>query len=116
MVPSLWLSVAERSSAFVADPVPQRHGPLDFGACDQPGLVEFLGVEADRADVAAATGGFVALHKLWQRRATVAGHADGDAIERQPNGFLREEHERGSSALRSSHSDEEGDGDFLAIL
>src|SRR4029079_2883581 len=73
-------SVAERRRALVTDPGPHRDGALHFGAADQGAVVELLGVEADRADVVAAAGSFVALHQLWQRRATFAGQTESDTL------------------------------------
>src|SRR5437764_1084623 len=84
-----------------------------IGAGDELLLVEVLGVEADRADEVAAAGGFVPLHQIGQRRAAVARDADTDAVEREPDRFLGQEHECLASVLRRADRDEECDGDPL---
>src|SRR5436190_22751430 len=106
-------SIAESRRAFVADPLPHRGGALQLGAGDQRGFVELLGVEADRTDVVAPTGSLVALHEVGQRRAAVAGDTHRDAVERESDGFLGEEHERGSAGLGRADPDQECDGDLL---
>src|SRR6188472_4718641 len=111
--PNALVSVAERRRALVADPRPHRHGALQLRAPDQLPLVQLPGVEADRADVVASTCRLVALHQLWQRRASVAGGTDGYAVEGEPYRLFREEHERGSAAFRGADRDEERDGDLL---
>ena len=50
------------------------------------------------------------------RRAAVAGDADGDAVDGEPDRFLGEEHERRSPGLGGADGDEEGDRDLLGVL
>ena len=78
--------------------------------------VELLGVEADRADVVAPAGGLVALHQVGQRRAALAGDADRDAVEGEPDGLLGEEHQRRAAGLGGADGDQERDGDLLGVL
>ena len=77
-------------------------------------LVELLGVEADRADVVAAAGRLVALHQVGERRAAVAGDADGGAVDGEADRFLGEEHERRAAGFGGADRDEEGDMTFSA--
>src|SRR5438874_437652 len=81
-------SVAEGRCGIVADPLPHRDRALDLGACDERAFVELLGVEADGADVVATAGRLVALHQVSQWWAALAGDADRDAVEREPDGFF----------------------------
>src|SRR4051794_38670669 len=106
-------SVAERRRALVANPVPQRHRALYLGAAYELSVVEFLGVEADRADVVATARGFVSLHQFGQRRASVARHADCDTLDGEADSFLGEENERRPPVLRGADGDEERDGHLL---
>ena len=79
-------------------------------------FVELPGVEADRADVVAAARGLVPLEQVGQRRAAVAGHADGDALDGEPHRFLGEEHQGRAALLGGADGDEECDGDLLRVL
>src|SRR5687767_2747115 len=87
-------SVGEGRGRLVADPVPQRDGALHLGTGDERGRVELLGVEADRADEVAAAGALVPLDELLERRAALAGGAEGGARDSEADGFLGEEHDR----------------------
>src|SRR5439155_10950981 len=104
-----------RGSA-VADPLPQRDGPLDLRTADESIAVELLGLEADGAHVVATPGRLVALHEVGQRRAAVAGHAGGDSVNRESYCFFGEEHERRVAGFGGAHGDQESDGDLLQVL
>src|SRR5439155_1366959 len=109
-------SEAEGGRTLVADPLPHRNGALHLGATDELCFVELLRVEADRTDVVAAARGFVPLDEVGQARAAIAGDADADAVEREPDRFLGQEHERLASVLRRADRHEERDGDFLRVF
>jgi hypothetical protein len=47
---------------------------------------------------------------------TIARGADGGAVERQPDGFLGEEHQGWPPALGRTNSYEQCDGDALGVL
>src|SRR6266702_4449663 len=49
-------SVAEGGGPVVADPLPHRRRPAEFGVLQQLAFVESAGVEADRADQVAPAG------------------------------------------------------------
>src|SRR5215210_7578930 len=108
--------VAERRRTLVADPFPQRDGPVELGVREEIALVELFGIEADRTDVIATTGVGVALEQARQGRTAVTGDPNGDAVEGHPHCLFGQEHERRSPRFGCANGDQERDGHLLWIL
>jgi hypothetical protein len=58
----------------------------------------------------------VALHQVRDRRASVAGDADGGANDSEADGFLGEEDECRAPGFGGADGDEEGDHDLLGVF
>ena len=73
-------------------------------------------LESPSEDIVPSARPLIPGEQIGQRRASVAGDADGDPVEGEPDGFLGLEHQGRPPGFGGADRDQEGHGHLLRVF